>query len=263
MTDIGSRVRRLPADTRAALAFFSRLPVSAPPGAFDLHRSAGAWPLAGLIVALLPAALLLLASAIELSPLAAAFLAFALMAALTGAIHEDGLAGTFDGFGGGRTRAEKLAIMRDSRVGTYGALALLFVIAIKAASLAGIGPDAWHAAVALIGAAMVSRTLAIWHWNATLPARGDGLAWAAGRPDWLALLIAGVTGVVAAIFLLVIFDLHAVAGLLLAAVGAMLVSGLCRRQIGGHTGDTVGAIQQIAEALLLLGISAGRTPLFF
>jgi adenosylcobinamide-GDP ribazoletransferase len=98
--------------------------------------------------------------------------------------------------------------------------------------------------------------MALWHWNATLPARQDGLAWAAGRPDWLALAIGLVVGAVVAIVLVAVFGLPALIGILLAAVAVGFFSGLCRRQIGGHTGDTIGAAQQITECLIFVGLSA-------
>jgi adenosylcobinamide-GDP ribazoletransferase len=257
MTDFVARLRLLPADTLTALAFFSRLPVTAPAGSFDLHRSAAAWPIAGLILALAPAALLLVARLAYAPSLVAALLALALLAALTGAMHEDGLADTADGFGGGRKRDDKLAVMRDSRLGTYGALALFFSLAVRAAALAALAFHPALAALALLLVAVLSRVMALWHWNATLPARRDGLAWGAGRPDWLALATALLIGLVAALLLLACYGLAALIGMLLAALGIALFSSLCRRQIGGHTGDTIGAAQQIAETFLLAGLSAG------
>jgi adenosylcobinamide-GDP ribazoletransferase len=257
MSDIGRRAARLPADTLTALTFFSRLPLATASDSFDMRRSAGAWPLAGLLLTLFPALLLLLFRAAEFPPVVAVLLALALYAALTGAMHEDGLSDTADGFGGGRTRADKLAIMRDSRLGTFGALALLFTVLIKASALATLAIFPAHAALALIAAAVLSRSMALWHWNATLPARRDGMAWSAGRPDWLSLLIGLALGAVVAILLLVAFGFAAVLAVVMAAAGVGLFSSLCERQVGGHTGDTIGAAQQIAEALLLAGLSAG------
>ena len=262
MSDAVLRLRRLPADTLVSLAFFSRLPVATQAG-LDLHRSAGAWPVAGLLLALAPALLLLLLRAADFPPVVAALLVLATYAALTGAMHEDGLADTADGFGGGRAREEKLAIMRDSRLGTYGALALIFVTLTRAAALAALAIIPLYAALALIGAAALSRSMALWHWNATLPARDEGMAWAAGRPDWLALLIGLGIGAVAGLMLLVAFGLAALLAIVMAAAGAALFSDLCRRQVGGHTGDTIGAAQQIAEALLLAGLSVGWAGILF
>ena len=257
MNDLATRLRRIPSDTLVALSFFSRLPVAAPAASFDLHRSAGAWPIAGLVLALPPALLLIILRLADVPSLAAVPFALALFALLTGGMHEDGLADTADGFGGGATREDKLVLLRDSRLGTYGALALIFVIAIKIGALVAMAYRPDRAAIALLAAALLSRSMALWHWNATLPARREGLAWAAGRPDWMALAIALGAGAVAALVLLIVFGLAALIGILLAAAAVGLFSDLCWRQIGGHTGDTIGAAQQIAEALLLLGLAVG------
>jgi adenosylcobinamide-GDP ribazoletransferase len=259
MPDLADRLRRLPADTLTALAFFSRLPVAGPAAIFDLRQAAAGWPIAGLIIALAPALLFLLAHAADFPGWVAALFALALYAALTGAMHEDGLADTFDGFGGGRTAAEKLAIMQDSRLGTYGALALLLTLMVKTAALAVIGSAPGYAALALLAAATLSRAMALWHWNERLPAKRDGAAWAAGRPDWMALAIGLAVGALAALALLIAFGLAALVAVLLAAAAVGLFSSLASRQIGGYTGDTIGAAQQIAEALILAGLSMGWT----
>ena len=127
----------------------------------------------------------------------------------------------------------------------------------RAAALAGIAVRPGHAALALVAAAILSRSMALWHWNTTAPARRDGLAWSAGRPDWLALAIGLAMGAVAALVLLIAFGVAALIGILAAAVGVGTLSSLAARQIGGHTGDTVGAAQQLAETLLLAGVSIG------
>jgi adenosylcobinamide-GDP ribazoletransferase len=244
-----------------ALAFFSRVPVGQPSVTLDLEKGAGGWPAAGFVLAIVPAVLFLIARAAEFPPLVAAALALALLAALTGAMHEDGLTDTFDGFGGGGTREEKLAIMRDSRLGAYGALALFFTLIVKLAALSAFGLRPGLAALALICAAIVSRALALWHWRDTPPARTDGFAHAAGRPDYLAFAVGLAVGAVAALALLVAFGVAALIGVLMAAAGVGVFSAFSARQIGGHTGDTVGAAQQIAEALLLAGLAAGGTSI--
>jgi adenosylcobinamide-GDP ribazoletransferase len=262
MPDIAARLRSLPADTLTALAFFSRIPVRPQPVSFDLRRTSGAWPVAGFVLALAPAFLFLLARFFWIAPMVAAILALALMAFLTGGMHEDGLADTADGFGGGVKRDEKLDLMRDSRLGTYGALALLFAVLIKAGALGAIGASPWRGALAILCAAVVSRALALWHWSATMPARADGMAASAGRPDTESLAVAAIAGLVAGVLLLLAFKLAALLALLLAAVAIRLFTRLCEDQIGGHTGDTIGAAQQIGEAMLLAGLaSAAATVL--
>lgn len=257
MDDFAARLRRLPDDTLTSLAFFSRLPVRQPASAFDLKTSAGGWPVAGLVLAVPPALIFLVAHAVGFPSLIAAAMALTFFAVLTGAMHEDGLADTFDGFGGGATRPDKLAIMQDSRLGTYGALALVFTILVKLAGLAAVGLHPGYGALALLCAAVTSRALALWHWHATPPARSEGMARAAGQPDWLALAVGLAVAAVAAVALLIAFGMAALIGLLMAAAAVGLFSQLALRQIGGHTGDTVGAAQQIAEALVLAGLAIG------
>jgi adenosylcobinamide-GDP ribazoletransferase len=262
MTGLGARLSRLPADTMATLSFFSRLPVDAPPGSFGLHQSAGAWPLSGLVVAIIPALLFWLAVAAHLPSMLAALLALAALVLITGAMHEDGLADTADGLAGGSSRDRKLEIMRDSRLGTFGALALLFSVLIRAGALAAIlYAGVVSAAIAILMAAVISRSMALWHWNATLPARADGMARAAGRPDWLALAIGLGAGAIAALVLVFLFGLPGLTGVLVAALATGIFTGVCVRQIGGHTGDTIGAAQQIAETALLLGLTIRLTNL--
>jgi adenosylcobinamide-GDP ribazoletransferase len=259
MPDVASRLRSLPADTLSALAFFSRIPVKPAPVSFDLRRIAGAWPAAGFVLALAPALLFLLARFFWIAPTVAAVLALAAMAFLTGGMHEDGLADTADGFGGGTTRAEKLDLMRDSRLGTFGALALLFAVLIKAGALGAIGASPWPGVLAILCAAVVSRALALWHWSATMPARTDGMAASAGRPDTESLAVAAIAGLAAGVLLLLAFKLVALLALLLAAVAIRLFTRLCEGQIGGHTGDTIGAAQQIGEVMLLAGLASAAT----
>jgi adenosylcobinamide-GDP ribazoletransferase len=256
MQQIGARLETLPADTLAALAFFSRVPVRPQPEAFDLRRVAGAWPAAGFLLSLAPALLFLIASALHVAPLVAGGIALAAAAFLTGGMHEDGLADTADGFGGKATREAKLAVMRDSRLGTFGGLALILSVFIRASALGAIGLVPWRAALAIVAAAMISRALALWHWDATEPARRDGMAAAAGRPDSDSLALAALTAALATIATLVAFGLAAFLALLLAAFAVQMFTQLARRQIGGHTGDTIGAAQQIAETALLVGLTS-------
>ena len=255
MPDVSDRLRRLPDDTVVALAFFSRFPVTSRGAVFDLRQAAAGWPIAGFILALWPALLFLLMWAADFSGWIAALFALALYAALTGAMHEDGLADTLDGFGGGRTAAEKLAIMDDSRLGTYGALALFFTLLIKTAALADVASSPGRAVLALLAAATLSRVIALWHWNERMPAKREGAAWAAGRPDWLALAIGLGIGALAGLALLIGFGLAGLIAILLGAAGVGVFSSLAKRQIGGYTGDTIGAAQQIAETLILAGLS--------
>ncbi|HSM41699.1 MAG TPA: adenosylcobinamide-GDP ribazoletransferase [Afifellaceae bacterium] len=257
MKEFQERLMRLPHDTRESLAFFTRLPVGSKDTLTDLRISAAAWPLAGGIIVLVPAILLWLAVMAGMPSLIAAVLALALAVAITGGLHEDGLADTADGFGGGETRERKLEIMRDSRLGSYGALALIFVIMIRVMSLAMLSGEAGRGAIALFSVALVSRTLALWHWSSLEPARNEGLAFSAGRPDWRALAIGAGVGVVGLIALLFAFGTATLFAAAIAFIVTIAFTSLSKSQIGGHTGDTIGACQQVAEAALLAGLTVG------
>jgi adenosylcobinamide-GDP ribazoletransferase len=260
MAQLARRLQRLPSDTRDSLAFFSRLPMPGGSVAANLHASAGAWPLAGLLVALVPAAILCVLRGAGIPGLVAAAVALATLSALTGGLHEDGLADTADGFGGGAGRDSKLAIMRDSRIGSFGALALVFTVLVRTAALALLAFDPGQGAVALLCVAVLSRAAALWHWHQLLPARADGLGAGAGRPDWLALLVGIAAGIVAVIVLAAFFGGAALFALALAVLTVIAFTIFARRQIGGYTGDTVGAAQQVAETVLFAGLSAAWMP---
>src|SRR5216684_1273003 len=215
-------------DLVAAGCFLTRLPLAGLSSAHTglLARSMRAFPLVGIVVG------------------AAGWAAYA----VTGALHEDGLADTADGFGGGEDRAGKLAIMRDSRIGAYGVIALVFTVALRAAALAVLTTP--RAGAALIAAHAVSRAglPIVMRWLA--PARDDGLGASAGQPDDSAIgWCAGIAVVVA------LLCLGVVPGLAALVVGPAAVAGLARlaqRQIGGYTGDVLGAAQQIGEIAVLL-----------
>ncbi len=256
-------------DLAACLRFYSRLPVPQLPGEPDPHRSPDftrlprMLPLAGALLAL-PAALALVAGwSAGLGPFLAATLAVAVMATTTGGLHEDGLADFADGLGGGTDRARILAIMRDSRIGSYGALVLFLAVAMRIGALATlldrIGPAA---GTALVLAAALSRVAALLPMVLLPPARTDGLSAAVGRPgrDCLA-MAAGIAVLLAALALpLGLGAVSIVAMAVLAGLAALAVSGLARQRLGGQTGDVIGASQQAAEILALLGLVSAVAP---
>jgi adenosylcobinamide-GDP ribazoletransferase len=244
-----------------ALGFLSRLPV---PARFFNEPDkapaddAAAYPLAGVVIAL-PGALALLVTGALTDPLLAAALAVLTTIALTGALHEDGLADAADGFGGGASAERRLAIMKDSAIGAYGVIAVTGSMLLRIVALAAIAEAAspLTAALAFIAAHGVARAAMVWHWIRLAGARPGGTADAAGQPTPGAMNAALLGG--GAVFLLAIV---LPAGLSAAAVAGLLVLGataafarLCRRMIGGHTGDTIGACEQIAEATLLIGLA--------
>ncbi len=254
------------ADLLIALRFLSRLPVpttrrEADLGAAGLAAAVAAVPLAGAIIGLVPAAALVAAGAAGLPPLVAAGLAIAAALGVTGALHEDGLADCADGFGGGRTRERKLAIMRDSGVGAYGACAVAMSVLLRAAALAAIaeGGPAWSAAT-LVATAALSRGLALLPLALLPPARADGRGADAARPAAGGIAIALVLAALIALALPTLADAsfaRAVTAIVAATVAALGTIALAQRQIGGQTGDVAGATQQVAEVALLVVFSAG------
>jgi adenosylcobinamide-GDP ribazoletransferase len=216
-------------------------------------------PIAGAVIAAPAAAVLLAGAALGISPGPGAALALATLVLVSGAMHEDGLADTADGFGGGETRDCKLAIMKDSRIGSFGAAALMLSLLIRWSALAELaGIDAGRAAAGLVAAAAVSRTLALVPLACLTPARAEGASRAAARPERGALAAAGLlaAGTAGGATACGIAPLHAAAALVTAGLAALAVTWLSARQIGGQTGDVAGAAQQCAEAAFLVTLCA-------
>ena len=243
-------------DFCVAAVFLTRLPFPQVKGAEKKGRlgAAGrAFPLVGALVGLIAGASLMAAAALGLHPLACAFVARAASALVTGALHEDGLADVADGFGGGATPAAKLKLMRDSRIGTFGVLAVIFSVGIRAGVLGGLAGSG-VAASALIAAAALSRGLLPAALYYMAPARKSGLAVKAGPPDqegWVkALLLGGLLG------FLFLGPWGGLLALLGGAGAAGFVAWLANRQVGGVTGDVLGAQQQAAEVAVLIAAAA-------
>jgi adenosylcobinamide-GDP ribazoletransferase len=242
---------RIAADIRVSLLVCTRLPLSscAPIESHDVARASWALPVAGVLVGAAGAAAFWGASELRLPPAIAAALALAATLLVTGCLHEDGLADTADGFGGGWDRSRKLEIMRDSRLGTYGACALAMSLLLRWAALAAFASPA-QAAAALIAAHVVARAALPAFMHAVPPARADGLSAHAGRPSRPA---AATAGLIAVPTIALTLGLPATAiGLVLATSAGFLMACLCLRQIGGQTGDVLGALEQVTEIVILL-----------
>jgi len=236
---------------RAALAFLTRLPAGRLESG-DFARAPGWFPVVGLGLGALCAGVWLLA-AWAWTPLLAALSAVALGMFLTGALHEDGLADTFDGLGAFRPADRALEIMRDSRIGAFGALALGMVLAARVAALVALGP---LAPVALIAGQGLSRA-------------GMALMLRAGpyvRPSGAA---TGMTGPLGAGIWPLGLAVAFAGGLMVWATGWALPGGLAglvlaqlavrhwaRRRLGGITGDILGAAQVLGDLGFLLGVLA-------
>jgi len=189
---------------------------------------------------------------VGLPDLAAAALALGASAILTGALHEDGLADVADGFGGGRDPAAKLEIMRDSRLGTYGALILLVSFVAKLSALAAL-PDAFVVQGLIAAHALARGVLPVMTMNMAY-ARKDGLAANAGRPDLATATTAAALALVIA--LLSLPWREALGAALAAAACAVGMAWLAQRQIGGQTGDVLGGAEQLGETAILLLLAA-------
>jgi len=246
-----------------ALQFLTRVPLPARLG-FEpawLQASARHFPLVGGFVGALGAAVLWAAAQVWPLPLAVG-LSMAATVWLTGGFHEDGLADTCDGLGGAVSRERALAIMKDSRLGSYGALGLVFVLGLKATALLGLAQQALPLALALLVLAhAASRSGAVMLLR-VLPYAGDA-EHAKAKP--MAQQLSGAGGWVALGWPLLALAVAVAAGLpaLPLAVGlaaCALSTWWCarwfHRRLGGYTGDTLGAAQQLGELACYLGALA-------
>jgi adenosylcobinamide-GDP ribazoletransferase len=240
----------------AVTAAATTAPAAAPvtPAIAALRRATALFPLVGALIGLAAALALLTTFELGLHPLACAMVALAVAAALTGALHEDGLADFADGLGGGRgDRQRRLAIMRDSRIGTAGTLAIVFGVGIRAAILSGLlSPEA--AAASVVAAAAVSRAVlpGVMRWQK--PARDDGLAAVIGAPRYACVIVAAGLGLIIAWIAVGLWAGLLVVGV--AALAALAVAAVADRTLGGQTGDVLGAVQVVAEIAVLAAIAA-------
>jgi adenosylcobinamide-GDP ribazoletransferase len=207
-----------------------------------------ALPLVGATVGVLGAAVYAVCSMAGIPPIVGAVWGLAAMIVFTGALHEDGLADTCDGFGGGRTRVRKLEIMRDSRIGSFGAIALILTLAVRAMAIGALVQPV-RVLIALTTAGALARGAIIVLLLTLDPARTDGLAAGlCGSLTARALVGLGIAGMLALLLLPFGAALRAMLGALAAA---LVVAWISRRQIGGFTGDVLGASSVIAESVVL------------
>ncbi len=231
-----------------AVGFFTRLPTPTLHGAIAMSRALGFAPIVGAGIGWFAGNVVTGAQSLGLPVAAGALIAVALAILLTGALHEDGLADCADGFGGGRTIAAKLEIMKDSRIGSYGTLALIVAVGLRVAAIAAL-PEATSALIAAHAGARGGFAAALRY----LPsARAGGLADLVGQPGATTTAIS----LIASGGLVVWFG---GAAALAAAIGAgMTLLWLARRQIGGVTGDVLGALAVLVEIAVLLTLSVAR-----
>ncbi|RMF17887.1 MAG: adenosylcobinamide-GDP ribazoletransferase [Gammaproteobacteria bacterium] len=235
---------------RVALQFFTRIPVRIDDWhPEDLESASRYAPLVGVVVAI-GAILAYAVGLLSGSPVLAAFLSVMVSVVLTGAFHEDGLADAVDGLGGGQTPERVLAIMKDSRIGTYGTLALIASIGLRTFALAAL-PAALACLAILLQhtwarAVSISLIGQLPYVQADQASKVKPVAKALHEADrrfallagvWPALLLPGVLGIAA---------LAAGWGIRLACVRGF------RKRLGGYTGDLLGACEQLAEMAILL-----------
>lgn len=240
-----------------AVQFLTRIPLPSFDG-FEtswLDRSAKYFPLVGVLVGLITGGVLLAAAELWPQPIPA-LLAVGAGVLLTGAFHEDGLADTADGLGGGLTRDRRLEIMKDSRIGTYGVAALGLALALKVTCLAALPPA--EGTAALVAAHAGARLMPLLMIRFA-PYAGDAAA-AKVKPLATGLTTSELTFavIIAALALGPAFGsgFAMVVAALLALAAAGLVALVALRLIGGYTGDVLGAMEQVAEVAILLAASA-------
>ena len=239
----------------AALGYFTRVPVPAWVGfsAESLQQAARYLPAVGLLVGGVSAAVFWGAAKLWPVPVAV-LLAMVASIAVTGAFHEDGLSDTADGLGGGWDKQRILEIMKDSRVGSYGVVALVLALLGKFALLTTL--DVVWVPIALLAAHAFSRFCALTLMATMDYARDDNQSKA--RPVAASLSIGALCFalVFAAVPLIWLPPAQAVAGVLLALLATFWLARKCWRWLGGYTGDCLGAVQQVAELGFLLGVGA-------
>lgn len=218
-----------------------------------ITRSARYFPLVGHGVGAMSALVLVVAHQVWGGPVAAVL---ALVAGLliTGAFHEDGLADTFDGLGGGQTPERRLEIMKDSRIGTYGACALVAILAIKGAVLGTTAIAV--AAPMLLVAHGLGRAAAVVVMRLTPYAPSSEAGKWKPVPQGVRTDEAIVALAIAACPLVLLPSGAAAAGVVGGGILAAAVALTARRLIGGHTGDVLGAVEQVFEVGFLLGVAA-------
>ncbi len=239
-------MRQIIGDLVLAFGLLTRLPL--PRVSVDPARGADAawaWPLVGVMIGAMGAATGMVAVAVDLPPLVAAALALIAMALGTGGLHEDGLADTADGLWGGQTRARRLEIMRDSRIGAYGVLALGLIVILRFAAIGALAVSGdW---LVLIAAAALARAGMAAMIAAIPAARSDGLSRSTGRPDTMSVAVALGLAILTAILI----GLPLICWLAMAAV-LLWLGAQARAKIGGQTGDILGAGCLLSETAILV-----------
>jgi adenosylcobinamide-GDP ribazoletransferase len=229
-----------------ALALLTRLPVR-----FAAGQEPGAalpWlPIVGGLLGVFTALVYML-GLLVLPAVVAAAVAIAVLVAVTGALHEDGLADAVDAWGGGSTREETLRVLDDPRIGTYGVLALVLSVLLRVTSIATLSPSAALVGLPAVHAMSRAATVAV---MAVSPAARDSGLGARYSISATPLRAAVAVGVALLLSIALLGPWTAVA-VVIALVLAWMARRVAMRRIGGVTGDVLGAIEQLVEVALLL-----------
>jgi adenosylcobinamide-GDP ribazoletransferase len=244
---------RLGDDVVMGLRFYSRLPTGPRPHLRpSLSRMALALPFTSLVIGAGPVAVLLALEWLGTPHLFSAALAVAVMVIVSGAMAEDAIADAADGLFGGSTIEDRLAIMKDSRHGTYGVSAIVLLFGLRIAAIGSVA-NPLEAAGIWLAAGVMARSGALWLTLALPPARSGGAAASAGAAPRRALGVgaglAVVLSFVLAGFAVGVLGLVAAYGLCVLVVWGWVT--LCRKLIGGQTGDLIGALQALLEIAAL------------
>ncbi|WP_088348364.1 MULTISPECIES: adenosylcobinamide-GDP ribazoletransferase [Rhodomicrobium] len=253
--------RRRAEELGLAIGLLTRYPLPRFPtrSAATIGSAFWAYPLAGALIGIPAAIVLWLSVSAGFSATAAALLAMTAALIAGGGFHEDGLSDFWDGLGGGYEREEKLEIMRDSRIGTFGALALMLALGLQASFLVSLQHYAGLAAVmaAMIAAETVARGAIALPVAYLDPARSDGLGASMGTLRQGALLGGIALAIVIPVLLLGTLAVALIVGALLGAGSVVLLAWYF---LGGFTGDVLGASAVTARLAALAALTLAMTP---
>lgn len=242
---------------RAALAFLTRIPCGSSPVGKQALAWATAWfPAVGCLLGLAAASVFLALD--RAGNLVASVAAVGFLALITGAFHEDGLADSADALGGAFDRPKLFAILKDSRIGSFGATALIVVLLLRITALAKLGPLALGG---LVLGQTLSRTTLVWLMVSMPYASRDEAASSSNLVTARAVHAVMASGFASLVFAGLVFEgLLPARGMLISLIAALVVAVLCgwrfHVRAGGLTGDFLGATQQLTDAAILVALAA-------
>lgn len=248
MTDINSIKEIVFIDLKIAFSLLTRIPINNDPSITETRLAIASWafPLVGAILGLIIGILSFILLSIGTPPYMVAIVALAGLIILTGGMHEDGLADCADGFGGGYDKKRRLEIMKDSHIGSFGAIALILFLSGRVYAVDSLFEGPYFCALIAIGAiSRLPMVYALW----LMPnARGSGLSSTVGKAPEKSLIIALL------MTMIISFLCLGISGFVVfgwAMVFAGIMAWIAYKMIGGQTGDVLGALQQWAELAAL------------